>query len=260
MEAAWLELVRLPHSEGAARLLRNCFGQAEVLPPSDAWSIYHIRQQVVERVRRQPLDPATFETRSAFYGGKGLALLRGGRGPQRHGVQLFFGPEHNHGQFESLTWMFFARGAEWSFDPGYFNTHLRFGWTEQSLAHQSMVFDQTSVDPICGSGSLLAWHVGADVQWAMAEHLQAQQAEGVQCYERLIAQAQQTPGGELAYWLDVGRVAGGRTRDDSFHTQMTRLQSSVSLPPADPRRPSLFGSEDLGRQTPRRHAAEKLRR
>ncbi len=247
IRAAWVELVRMPPGDGAARLLRNCFGRADVAPPSDAWSIYHIRQPVVERVRRQPLDPAAFETQSVFYGGKGLALLRGGRGPSRHGVQLFFGPEHNHGQFESLTWTFFARGAEWSFDPGYFNTHLRFGWTEQSVAHQSMVIDQTSVDPTRGSGSLLAWHAGADVQWAMVEHLQAQQTKGVQCYERLIAQAQQTPGGELAYWLDIGRVAGGKTRDDSFHTQMTRLESSVSLPPADPRRPSLFGHEDLGR-------------
>ena len=110
-----------------------------------------------------------------------------------------------------------------------------------------MVIDQTSVDPTRGSGSLLAWHAGADVQWAMVEHLQAQQAKGVQCYERLIAQAQQTPGGELAYWLDIGRVAGGKTRDDSFHTQMTHLESSISLPPADPQRPSLFGQEDLGR-------------
>ena len=247
VDAAWVEVVRLPPSDGAARLLRNCFGRAEAVPPSDAWSIYHIRQPIVERVRRQPLAPAAFEVESVFYGGKGLALLRGGRGPQRHGVQLFFGPEHNHGQFESLTWMFFARGAEWSFDPGYFNTHLRFGWTEQSVAHQSMVIDQTSVDPRCGSGSLLAWHAGTDVQWAMAEHLQAQRAHDVQCYERLIAQAQQTPGGELAYWLDIGRLSGGRTRDDSFHTQMTRLESSVSLPPATPRCRSLFGQEDLGR-------------
>jgi hypothetical protein len=247
IRAAWVELVRMPPGDRAASLLRNCAGGAEVVPPSDAWSIYHVRESLIERVRRQPLDTAAFETPSVFYGGKGLALLRGGRGPHRHGVQLFFGPEHNHGQFESLTWMFFARGAEWSFDPGYFNTHLRFGWTEQSVAHQSMVIDQTSVDPTRGSGSLLAWHAGADVQWAMAEHLEAHRAEGVTCYERLIAQAQQAPGGELAYWLDIGCVIGGRTRDDSFHTQMTRLEPSVALPPADPKRPSLFGRENLGR-------------
>ena len=247
IHAAWIQLLRMPPGDSAARLLRNCAGRAEVVPPSDAWSIYHVRQPLIERVRRQPLNTAAFETPSVFYGGKGLALLRGGRGPNRHGVQLFFGPEHNHGQFESLTWTFFARGAEWSFDPGYFNTHLRFGWMEQSVAHQSMVVDQTSVDPTRGSGSLLAWHAGPDVQWAMAEHLGAQQAKGIGCYERLIAQAQQAPGGELAYWLDIGRVAGGCTRDDSFHTQMTHLESSVALPPADPKRPSLFGREDLGR-------------
>jgi hypothetical protein len=247
IRTAWVELVRIPPGDRAARLLRNCAGAAEVVPPSDAWSIYHIRQPLIDRVRREPLDAAAFETPSVFYGGKGLALLRGGRGPSRHGVQFFFGPEHNHGQFESLTWMFFARGAEWSFDPGYFNTHLRFGWTERSVAHQSMVVDQTSIDPTRGSGSLLAWHAGADVQWAMAEHLGAQRAAGATCYERLIAQVQQAPGGELAYWLDVGRVAGGRVRDDSFHTQMTRLEPSVTLPPADPKRPALFGEEDLGR-------------
>jgi hypothetical protein len=247
IRAAWVELVRMPPGDRAATLLRNCADAAEVAPPSDAWSIYHIRQPLIDRVRREPFVAAAFETPSVFYGGKGFALLRGGRGPNRHGVQLFFGPEHNHGQFESLTWMFFARGAEWSFDPGYFNTHLRFGWTEQSVAHQSMVVDQTSIDPTRGSGSLLAWHAGSDVQWAMAEHLGVQRAAGATCYERLIAQIQRAPGGELAYWLDVGRVAGGRVRDDSFHTQMTRLEPSVVLPPADPKRPALFGQEDLGR-------------
>ena len=218
------------------------------MPPSDAWSIYHIRQPLIERVRRQPLNTAALDTPSVFYGGKGLALLRGGRGPHRHGVQLFFGPEHNHGQFESLTWMFFARGAEWSLDPGYFNTHLRFGWTEQSVAHQSLVINQTSVDPTARQRQFAG--LARRGRRAMGHGRASPGPAGRrrQCYERLIAQAQQTPGGELAYWLDVGRVAGGRTRDDSFHTQMTRLESSVPLPSADAQRPSLFGHENLGRQ------------
>ena len=71
IRAAWVELVRMPPGDRAARLLRNCFGRAEVVPPSDAWSIYHIHQPVIERVRRQPLDPAALRDAIGLLWGQG---------------------------------------------------------------------------------------------------------------------------------------------------------------------------------------------
>jgi hypothetical protein len=161
-------------------------------------------------------------------------------------VQLQFGAMHNHGQDEALTWTFFARGADWSLDPGYFNSHFRFGWTMQSVGHQAMVVDRKSVDVGRGSGSLLAWHADPQVQWVMASQPSAYAKEGVTQYERLIAQAQKEDGA-LGYWLDVGRVAGGKMRDDSFHSRMTKARFNVTLPPADPSRPALYGDKNLGK-------------
>jgi hypothetical protein len=247
---AWVRLLRGVQTQAAAGLLRDTYGKDPIVPPAspwyERWYVYNLTPKAVEQVKNQPADPNRFETGSAFYGSKGLALLRGGKGEKRHGVQLQFGAMHNHGQAEALTWTFFARGADWSLDPGYFNTHFRFGWTEQTVAHQAMVVDQTSVNKGRGSGALLSWHNRSDVQWAMASQPSAYATQGVTQYERLIAQAQQDDG-TLAYWLDIARVAGGKMRDDSFHSRMTQANFNVKLPPPDPSRPALFGDKNLAK-------------
>ncbi len=169
---AWVRLVRSPDQDDrqkAARLLADTFaGKSPVVPPIDRWSIYHIGLDAVEQVQAQRPNTDHFETDSVFYGGKGLALLRGGHGSQRYGAQLFFGPLHNHGQQEALTWSFYARGAEWSMDPGYFQSHYRSGWTAQTVAHQAVTVDVSSIDPDHGSGHLLSWHSMPEVQWTLA--------------------------------------------------------------------------------------------
>ena len=246
---AWLRLVKSPdkkNRESAARLLADTFNDnSKVVPPSDRWSIYHIGLDAIKQVEKQKPDPAHFETDSAFYGAKGLALLRGGRGSQRYGAQLFFGPLHLHGQAEALTWSFYDKGAEWSFDPGYFNSHYRFGWTGQTVSHQAVIVDASSINPDYGTGHLISWLSTPEVQWAMANHPGAYKEQGVTTYERLIAQVNNSATGELGYWLDVSRVAGGKMHDDSFHTQMQDVKLSVSTP--EPSKGSLFGPIDYGR-------------
>jgi len=249
IESAWVRLVRSPDQEDrrrAAQLLRDTYGDATPQPPADdRWSIYHITPENIEMLQKIMPDPSRFETGSTFYGAKGLALLRGGKGSQRYGAQLFFGPVHNHGQKEALTWTFFARGSEWSFDPGYYNTHYRFGWTTTTVSHQAIVVNATSYDTSAGGGYLLSWHDSPLVQWALARHPDAYREQGATRYERLIAQVHDPATGELAYWLDVGTVAGGNIRDDSMHTQMQEVSLNVALP--EPRAPSLYGDKDLGR-------------
>ena len=248
IESAWTLLVRSPSAEArqsAARLLRDSFGKDDLpTPPEDQWAVYHISRDMIADIAGQLPDPQRLEQDATFYGAKGLALLRGGTGAKRYGAQLAFGPIHNHGQKEALTWTFFARGAEWSFDPGYYNTHYRFGWTTPTVSHQAMVVNEKSYDWTSGSGNLVSWHNEPEVQWALATHPNAYRAEGVTRYERLIAQVHNPATGELGYWLDVGRVEGGETRDDSFHTALCKVDLNVDLPAST--RPSLFGDKNLG--------------
>ncbi|HEX7009962.1 MAG TPA: hypothetical protein VF184_08270, partial [Phycisphaeraceae bacterium] len=246
LESAWVRLAWGADAQDAAQLLRDTYGDQPIAPPATRWAVYHITDEHLQAIEQLEPNLARFETDSIFFGGKGLAILRGGKGSHRHGAQLFFGPIHNHGQDESLTWTFFARGAEWSFDPGYYNRQFRMGWTTQTVSHQAMVVNEQSIEPTRGAGQLLAWHDDGQVQWAMASHEAAYAPLGVSRYQRLIAQVQREPDGELAYWLDVGRVAGGQVRDDSFHAAMEQVELSVMLP--EPYAPAMFGEVDLGRR------------
>jgi hypothetical protein len=250
LEAAWLQVVRGNEADrtAAARLLATAHA-GDASPPAPLarrWEIYHLTPEAVARIAGARTPAASPEPESALYGAKGLALLRGGTGRQRYGAQLFFGPGHNHSQRESLTWTFFSRGAEWSYDPGYFNKHYRMSWTTQTVSHLALLVDGRSHPWENGTGRLLAWQTDPAVQWALAAHPDLYTEQGVTRFERLIAQVHNPASGEPAYWLDVGRVADGQTRDDSFHTQMTELEASVPLPAPDPRRPALHGERDLG--------------
>ncbi len=249
LEAAWVQLVR---GDGTARaraaeLLADCFGSDHAPDPTARrWTVFHVSPADIARVKATPPSPGRLATASVVHGAKGLALLRGGEGRQRHGAQLFFGPGHNHSQRESLTWTFFSRGAEWSYAPGYFNKHYRASWVTQTVSHLSLVVNQRSHPWENGTAHLTAWNDASDVQWAMAAHPNLYDDLGVTRFERLIAQVHNAATGEPAYWLDLARVEGGETRDDSFHTQMKSLATTASLSAVDPRRPSLSGARDLG--------------
>lgn len=249
IQAAWVQLVKSPSPEdrkAAARLLADTFeGQKRIVPPSNQWAIYHIGKSAVSAVEAETPRKDDFETPSSFMGSKGQAMLRGGKGSKRYGAQLFFGPLHNHGQLEELSWSFYARGAEWSFDPGYYTSHFRFGWTQHTVAHQCTVVDGTSINPDCGSGHLVSWLSVPEVQWAMADHPSVYAEQGVTSYKRLIGQVENPATGELGYWIDVSFVDGGKMRDDSFHTQMKSIKLNAEL--SKPGEGSIIGSPDYGR-------------
>lgn len=205
--------------ERAGQLLKRIYEQREVVPPASRWSAFFLSQEEVDYVKGLPeLQDDSF-AQSVFYGGRGLALLRGGRGNQEHGAQLLYGPAQIKSQYEGLTWTFYSHGIEWSFDPGRFNAHFRFGWSASSVAHQSMVVDRTNIGGATGAGELNGWYSSSNTQWARANHPHAYREKGVERFERLIGQ-RQSQEGELLYWLDLSLVSGGEVREDSFHTQM----------------------------------------
>jgi hypothetical protein len=245
--AAWIRMARGVNPAAAAQLLVDSYGAESPTPEGDRWSIYHVSPSMMDDLAGREPDREHFETDSTLYGAKGLALLRGGEGEQRYGAQLFFGPLHNHAQHEGLTWTFFARGGAWGYDPGYYNKHYRMGWTTQTVAHQAMVVDQTSHAMDGGTGRLLAWHAGDDVQYAMGAHegVYHDHKNPVSRFERLIGQVRNPATGDVAYWLDVSIVEGGEQRDDSFHSRMIDAEFDIELQPTG--KPAMFGEQDLGR-------------
>ena len=249
LENVWLLLVRGADAtarENAARFLRNAYGDLEPVPPlSRRTQLFLATPEVLAKVKALPRDPEFFETKSVLYPAKGLALLRGGSGANRHGVQLLFGAMLNHGQREALSWTFYNHGGEWSYDPGYWNAHYRFGWTSTSVAHQQMVVDGGSAAVHQGGAQLLAWQpdeAGCGVQFVMASQPRA--FPKTRRFDRLIAQADHPQTGELEYWLDVGIVEGGEMRDDSFHTLFTKADYSCAFTPTGDF--SLFGDVAKG--------------
>jgi len=212
----------------AANFLRNAYGEKTIVPILNRDLLFAVGDREIAAVRQVPLDPEYFETGSTLFGSKGLAILRGGRGVRRHGAQLLFGPQLNHGHYEGLSWTFFDAGSEWSRDPGYFNCHYRFSWTSRSVSHQQMTVNGEDIDVGGGGGFLEAWKSGGPVQFVKASQPNAY--PGITRFERLIAQVD-APSGDLAYWLDIGIVQGGKFRDDSFHTVMRDAEYNIKFTP-----------------------------
>lgn len=213
----------------AAKLIRNAFGKNPVtLPANNRSVLYRIGSKEMQMIKEAELDPEYFETGSDFFGCKGLAILRGGRGNDRHGLQLMLGPQLNHGQFEALSWTFYNDGVDWSMEPGYFNTHYRFSWATRSVAHQQVVVDARNVDVENGGALLRAWKGDGPVQYALGSQPKAY--NHTERFDRLVAQVDGADG-KLDYWLDISTVKGGKTRDDSFHTVMTQAEFSEKFTP-----------------------------
>ena len=238
LEAAWRRLLYAPREEqrtAAADDLSRLYGNRAggPVPLPERWPVFHLAPAALALVAARQPEPEPLA--SVFYGGKGLALLRS-RNPAL-GAQLFFGPQRMRSQREALTWLFYADGAEWSFDPGRHNSHFRYGWSDQSVAHQSVTVDQRSVPVGTGGGSLEAFLDEPGVQWALARDMNAYADRHVNDFFRWIAQR------ESGYWLDVTYVSGGKSRDDSFHAAMREAKT----PPLEPwYLDSLSGDRFLG--------------
>lgn len=242
LRSTWSVLARAKGkaADEALRWLRVIGGGNLPEPLPERWFVFHYDASANERTTTGPLPART----STFEGGKGIALLRGGSGKQAHGLQFFFGPSQVKSQNEALSWTFFHKGAEWSYDPGRYNAHFRFGWSASTVAHQSVVVNRQDLSQAAGTGHLMAFTVRPDLQWVMGSHPGVYREHGVTRYERFIAQVQKQADGGLLYWLDVGRVTGGEVREDSFHTQMKKVAFSPA-PEWKAAGKSLFGSENF---------------
>ncbi len=197
-----------------AQVLFNMAGGDPNKKISGLWSLFTINK--IEGY--DPSKVSSMYRESEVLGGKGIALLRSGDSPNERGLFLRYGPTLNHGHRDEMAIMIFAKGKELSFDPGYYNTHYRFGWTNQTISHLTVAVNQRSqlaLESPGGSLNLFMARNGFSLVDASDES--AYHSEGLDMYRRALALVDVS--NQDSYIIDIFRVDGGRTRDYSFHAQ-----------------------------------------
>lgn len=185
------------------------------------WLLFHTepKHYEFERVERPEL-PAEVLT------GKGLVFLRYGKGKHERGLFMRYGATLNHGHLDELGLLIYDQGKEWSFDPGYYNTHYRFGWTMQTVAHLAATVNEASQLRLPAAGGSLDFF-GTDgvISCAQASDPSAYRSENALLYTRFLAHIPVDE--ERSYYLDLFHVEGGQKRDYSFHAKGKSFSSSL---------------------------------
>jgi len=146
----------------------------------------------------------------------GTLILRSGEKKEERAALVRFGPTLNHGQADELGLAFYARGREFSFDPGYYNTHLRFGFTTTSVAHNILVVNRSNqLHRSSPGGDLQSWTDGEVLRSAAVNDPQAYASQGLSEYKRRVALIDLSP--EDSYIIDIFWARGGREYDYSLH-------------------------------------------
>lgn len=155
--------------------------------------------------------------RNALFFDAGTLILRSGTpGENERAALLRFGPTLNHGHADELGLNFYARGREFSFDPGYYNTHLRFGFTTTTVAHNILVANRTNQLrwPSPG-GDLQTWTDGEVLKSASVNSPKAYASQKLTQYQRRIALIDLSA--DESYIIDNFWAAGASEYDYSLH-------------------------------------------
>jgi len=155
-------------------------------------------------------------SRSTLLFDYGTLILRSGEKEKERAALVRFGPTLNHGQADELGLAFYAKGREFSFDPGYYNTHLRFGFTGTTVAHNILVVNRSNQlrRPSPG-GDLQTWADGEVLHSAAVNDPQAYTYQGLSEYKRRVALIDLSP--EDSYIIDNFWARGGQEYDYSLH-------------------------------------------
>ncbi len=146
----------------------------------------------------------------------GTLILKSGTGAKQRGALMRFGPTLNHGHNDELGLTFYAYGREFSADPGYFNTHFRYGFTTSSIAHNVLVANRKNQLRVPSSGGeLISWTDGRMFRSAEVNNPGCYQYEGVNEYRRRIALVDISE--EDSYIIDVFWAQGAEVYDYSLH-------------------------------------------
>lgn len=147
---------------------------------------------------------------------QGIAILRSRLGERERGALLRFGPTLNHGQADEMGLTFYANGREYSADPGYYNTHFRYGFTSASVAHNLLVVNEKSQLRVSSpGGEVVTWTDGEAMRSAEVSNPRAYSFEHITEYRRRIALVDISK--EESYIIDVFWARGGYRYDYSLH-------------------------------------------
>ena len=150
-------------------------------------------------------------------GGRGVAILRSGRGHTGRAALLRYGPSLNHGHFDDLNINFYALGRELTYDLGYSlgSAHVQTSWAKQTASHDLVVVNEKRQMIAPGGGGSAHFYVDAAPVRAVEASSEASYAsECVTDYRRTLALVD-IPGG--SYLVDIFRVAGGTRHDLMWH-------------------------------------------
>lgn len=146
----------------------------------------------------------------------GTLILKSGTGDEQRGALMRFGPTLNHGHNDELGLTFYAYGREFSADPGYFNTHFRYGFTTSSVAHNVLVANRKNQLRVPSSGGeLISWTDGRTFRSAEVNNPGCYQYEGISEYRRRVAVVDISE--KDSYIIDVFRAQGAEVYDYSLH-------------------------------------------
>jgi hypothetical protein len=146
----------------------------------------------------------------------GTLILRQGEKSNERAALMRFGPTLNHGQADELGLAFYAKGRDFSFDPGYFNTHFRFGFTSTTAGHNLVVVNRNNqMHKPSPGGDLQTWTNGEVLKSTAVNNPQAYADQNVTEYKRRIALINLSH--DESYIVDNFWVKGGNEYDYSLH-------------------------------------------
>lgn len=146
----------------------------------------------------------------------GVLILRQGKSDNERAALVRFGPTLNHGQADELGLDFYAKGREFSFDPGYYNTHFRFGFTTTTVGHNALVVNRVNqLHTPSPGGDVQTWTNGEVLKSTAVDDPKAYADQDVSKYKRRVALINLSP--EESYIVDNFWVSGGKEYDYSLH-------------------------------------------
>ncbi len=115
-------------------------------------------------------QPQPIRWRSANYPASGYAILARGEGEQATWLCLKYGPHGGgHGHPDKLNFVLYARGQVLALDPGItrYGVPIHGGWYKTTLAHNTLVVDETNQKP--AEGKCLSFGTESGVDFVVAD-------------------------------------------------------------------------------------------
>jgi hypothetical protein len=178
--------------------------------------IFHMSDMREFIKQAQPIINKASVLHSTLLFDYGTLILRSGNKENERAAFVRFGPTLNHGQADELGLAFYARGRDFSFDPGYHNTHLRFGFTSTTVAHNLLVVNRTNqLKRPSPGGDLQTWTNGEVLHSSAVNDPQAYSNQNLSEYKRRVALIDLSS--DDSYIIDNFWACGGKEYDYSLH-------------------------------------------